>query len=52
MIRNCGLKKRESRELPPEKLKEILSRIYTEEVVDELIGKLVEQPKRKDGAEQ
>ena len=51
MIRNRDLKRRESGTLPPEKLREILSRIYTEETVDELMGKLVEKPKQKDGVD-
>lgn len=42
MKRTFDLKRRESKELPPEKLKEILSKIYPEEIVKELMGKLVE----------
>lgn len=38
--RNFDLKRRESRDLPPEKLREILSRIYPEETVNELMEKL------------
>ena len=49
MIRNCGLKPRETKELPPEKLQEILSRIYPKEIVDDLMNKFVEN--RKDGAD-
>lgn len=45
MKRNFDLKRRESRDLPPEKLKEILSRIYPEETVNELMDKFVENKK-------
>ena len=41
--RNFDLKRRESKELPLEKLKDILSRIYTEETVNELMGKMAEK---------
>ena len=37
MKRNYDLKRRESRNLPPEKLQEILSGIYPEETVNELM---------------
>ena len=40
MKRNRDLKRRESGTLPPDKLQEILSRIYTEETVNELMSKL------------
>lgn len=42
MKRNFGLKRRESKNLPTEKLQEILSKIYAKETVDELMGKLFE----------
>jgi hypothetical protein len=38
--RNVGLKPRKSGDLPPEKLKQILSSIYPEETADELMEKL------------
>ena len=40
--RNYDLKRRESRDLPPEKLREILSRIYPEETVNKLMEKWTE----------
>lgn len=40
MKRNFDLKRRESRDLPPEKLQEILSKIYPEGTVNELMDKL------------
>ena len=41
MARDYSLKRRESKNLPPEKLHEILSRIYPERVVDEVFPKLI-----------
>ena len=46
MKRNFDLKRRESRNLPPEKLQEILSRIYPKETVNELMDKLLETDKQ------
>ena len=46
MKRNFDLKRRESRDLPPEKLQEILSRIYPKETVNELMDKLLETDKQ------
>ena len=46
MKRNFDLKRRERRDLPPEKLREILSKIYPEEKVDELIDRLSETDKQ------
>ena len=56
MKRNFDLKRRESRNLPPEKLQEILSRIYPEGTVNELMKKFCEmdkqdKPTEKGGAE-
>lgn len=39
MKRNFDLKRRESKNLPPERLQEILSRIYPEGTVNELMNK-------------
>lgn len=47
--RKFDLKKRESRNLPPEKLRETLSRIYPEHTVNELMGKLINTPTEKGG---
>lgn len=41
MKRNFDLKRRECRDLPPEKLRDILSKIYPEDIVNELMKKLV-----------
>ena len=41
MKRNFDLKRRESKNLPPEKLKEILLKIYPEHTVDGLMDRLV-----------
>lgn len=54
--RNFDLKRRESKNLPPEKLQEILSRIYPEGTVNELMDKFFETDKQdqqteKGGAE-
>lgn len=46
MKRNFDLKRRESRNLPPEKLREILSRIYPEGKVNELMNKFCEMDKQ------
>lgn len=46
MARDYNLKRRESKNLPPEKLHEILSRIYPEKVVDEVFPKLI-KPKKE-----
>lgn len=40
--RDFSLKRREIAELPPEKLQEVLSRIYPEEIVKDLMKKLSE----------
>ena len=55
MKRNFDLKRRESKNLPPEKLQEILSKIYSEETLNEL-DKFFEtdkqdHPTEKGGAE-
>ena len=49
MPRDYNLKRRESKELPPEKLHEILSKIYPEKVVDEIFPKLIKS--NKEGVE-
>ena len=46
MKRNFDLKRRESKNLPPEKLQEILSRIYPEGTVNELMDKFFETDKQ------
>lgn len=56
MKRNFELKRRDSKNLPPEKLQEILSKIYPEGTVNELMDRLFEtdkqdQPTEKGGAE-
>lgn len=48
--RNFDLKRRDSKRLPPEKLHEILSRIYPPKVVDEIYPKLIKTDE-KGGAE-
>ena len=45
MSRNIELKPRENGNLPPEKLRDILSRIYPEETVEELMDRFVEKQK-------
>ena len=40
MKRNFELKRRESKNLPPQKLQQIFSKIYPEETVNELMEKL------------
>ncbi len=49
MKRDVGLKPREAANLPPEKLRDILSRIYPEEVVEDLMGRFVEKPQPPKG---
>ena len=44
MRRNIELKPRKKGKLPPEKLRDILSRIYPEEIVEELMDRFVEKP--------
>ena len=52
MERNFELKRRESKNLPPEKLHEILSKIYPDRVVDEIFPKLIKcKPTEKGGVE-
>lgn len=46
MKRNFDLKRRESKNLPPEKLQEILSRIYPEGTLNELMDKFFETDKQ------
>ena len=46
MKRNFDLKRRESKNLPPKKLQEILSRIYPEGTVNELMDKFFETDKQ------
>lgn len=46
MKRNFDLKRRESKNLPPEKLQEILSSIYPEGKVNELMDKFFETDKQ------
>ena len=41
--RNFDLKRRYTEKLPAERLKDILSRIYPEETVNELMDKLIEK---------
>ena len=41
MKRTGNMKRRESKNLPPEKLYEILSKIYPDKVVDEIFPKLI-----------
>ncbi len=49
MKRDIGLKPRETGNLPPEKLRDILSRIYPEETVEELMDRFVEKPQPPKG---
>ena len=50
MKRNFNLKRRENKNLPPEKLHEILSKIYPDRVVDEIFPKLIKcETTEKDG---
>lgn len=46
MKRNFDLKRRKSGDLPPEKLQEILSKIYLESTVNELMDRLFEKDKQ------
>ena len=46
MRRNFDLKRRDSKNLPPEKLQEILSKIYPEKTVNELMDKFVKTGKQ------
>ena len=41
MKRTGNLKRRENKNLPPEKLHEILSKIYPDRIVDEIFPKLI-----------
>ena len=47
--RNFDLKRRESKKLPPERLRQILSRTYPKETVDDLMNKLIDTPTEKGG---
>lgn len=49
MKREIGLKPRETANLPPEKFRDILSRIYPEETVEELMDSFVEKPQPPEG---
>ena len=49
MKRNIELKPREDGNRQPEKLRDILSRIYPEETVEELMDRFVEKPKPPKG---
>ncbi len=42
-MRDVGLKPRKTGDLPPEKLAQVLSTIYPEETVMELMGKLFDK---------
>ena len=46
MKRNLELKRRESKNLPPEKLQQILSKIYPEGTVNELMDKFFNDDKQ------
>lgn len=48
MKRTYDLKKRESKNLPPEQLQEILSKIYCEDTVNQLMSKFVNTNKTGD----
>ena len=50
MKRTGNLKRRESKNLPPEKLHEILSKIYPDRVVDEIFPKLIKCETIKKGS--
>lgn len=43
LMRDVGLKPRTTGDLPPEKLEQILGRIYPEETVEELMEKLCDR---------
>ena len=47
MHRVPELKPRESKPLPMEKLRDILSKIYPPEIVEDLIAKFTEQPRKE-----
>lgn len=49
MKRDFSLKPRTTGDLPPEKLEQILGRIYPEETVKELMEKLCTTEDKKDG---
>lgn len=49
MSRNIELKPRENGNLPPEKLRDILSRIYPEEIVEELMDRFIKNPQPPKG---
>ena len=51
MKRNFDWKRRESKNLPPEKLQEILSKIYTEGTVNELMDKFFGTDKQNNPTE-
>lgn len=46
--RRLALKEREERSLPPERLRSILSRIYPEKIVDELMVEWLGEKEKKD----
>lgn len=50
MKRDIGLKPRETGNLPPEKLHDILSHIYPEETAEELMDRFVEKTQPPKGA--
>lgn len=52
MKRSYNLKKRESKNLPPEKLHEILSKIYPDRVVDDIFPKLIKCKETEKGGVQ
>lgn len=57
MKRNLGLKRRERGKLPPEKLQEILSKIFPENIANELMDEFVgtdnqAHPTEKGGGEE
>ena len=52
MKRTGNMKRRESKNLPPEKLYEILSKIYPDRVVDEIFPKLIKSETVDEGGEQ
>ena len=52
MKRTGNMKRRESKNLPPEKLYEILSKIYPDKVVDEIFPKLIKYETVDKGGEE
>ena len=52
MKRTYNLKRRERKNLPPEKLKEILSKIYPDSVVDDIFPKLIKCKTTEKGGEE